>query len=477
MSGMLLQINAIQAYKITAIIAAVALLITLAIQYPLSVTFPMGGDAPAYLEISQKLRFIPSAPTNISTLTNSWYPGAHLLLLPFSFLPVSWPMKFVWWAAVGQIAVGLSLGWMLYRLFNWRTAFASMAFWAITPITATPHFEDGTIAQLWSYVFLFLFIERFNANKPWQMLSFLSIASLTHPVGAMVAVLSTSLASPFLLTESINTQSKERRTSIILLISTALIAITTAAILASRSEILLQITSREISQNILGLFPSYFYPLLFLSPLGASITLRKLASRPQTLNLITAFLVSSFLLGTHFLLGPGTWEKRFTPLFVICVVILASIAMPHLLSRLLKWRLTATLATVVFIGNLGVNTWYNNAYVYNYYESSSRYARVHPDEIAAIEWMKTGLPNNSTIYSVSRNRHNEWIKVLTSHNCKEIPPNGVANYFQNTSYPRGSYLAFFTMSETPPEEIRENPERYLPIYENKAVYIVRLPLQ
>jgi hypothetical protein len=457
-----------------AIIAAVVMLTIFAVQYPLSTTFPMGGDAPYYLTTVKNIVSSPFSATSFSSLSHSWYPLAFFLLLPFTLLPITWPIAFVWWAAVGQIAAGLALGWMLYRLFNWQTAAAGLAIWAITPISATLHFEDGTIAQLWSYAFLFLFFERFHSRKPFQTFLLLLLTSLTHPITGLVLFVGLALSLPFLRLFQITVRPQNRHFFALFMIAVALALIAGATLLVYRNNIFLSINANPRDIGIFEYIQDQFLPIILIAPLGIPILLKKLQSHPQTRNLIVVSLIAFSILGLNHIFGVHVWERRFAPYFVITIVVLSSVAWPFILKNIFTWRGNRFIFSLLFFSTIAVIVWPKNAFVYNYYESTSQYARISPDEISAIEWMQTNLPPASTIRATNATRHSEWIPVLSEHEYRQVNENDPIGQLDSPFYSGNYYMAFFTNEESVPNEIKDNPSAFPVVFQNQAVTLITI---
>ena len=175
---------------------ASACLITTAAQYPLSTTFPMGGDGAAIIRNVQHINIRPLA--TLRTIVHSWYPAAYILFSINALIPfISWPILFSWWMAFGQILVGIALGFLCYRLAGARAAAIAIGLWALTPITMTSFFEDGTMAQLWSLIWITLFFERMAAKSTIGMIFFAFIAFFSHPITGLMLVATLCMTVPF----------------------------------------------------------------------------------------------------------------------------------------------------------------------------------------------------------------------------------------------------------------------------------------
>jgi len=119
------------------------------------------------------------------------------------------------------------------------------------------------------------------------------------------------------------------------------------------------------------------------------------------------------------MLGISLFTFRFEPYLLLVLVALGSTSLATLTRQVFaNWSLQSIFVATVLLAS-GVGLWQEAAVVYNYYESPSRYGRVHRDELAAIAWLDTNLPSGH-IVSTSINRHSEWIPVLSDHTWESI---------------------------------------------------------
>jgi hypothetical protein len=145
-------------------LVALSCLIAPAIQYPLSTTFPVGGDAAPHIATVQHILTKPIY--SISRIAHSWYPATYILFSLNAFIPfISWTQLYPWWMALGQILTGLAIGLLIFRISGLRAAIIGIALWGMTPIALTSFFEDATMAQLWSLPWLVLFFEAVAMNS------------------------------------------------------------------------------------------------------------------------------------------------------------------------------------------------------------------------------------------------------------------------------------------------------------------------
>lgn len=464
-----------------ALTSATLLLVVLAIQYPLSTTFPIGGDAADYIETAQLLVAAPLHPENLRELTGDWYPVANLIFIPFGLLPFDWPIRFIWWAAVGQISVGIAFGWLLYRIASWHVAAAGIAVWALTPIVATRHFEDGTIAQLWSYVFLFLFLERYHSMSRWWALVLLPLTFLTHPITGLALLLAVlvSLIPQWVTYPQMLVGARKMLVVFTILIGIGVVSI--AGMLFYRRDTLQYLTIMPDDFSPLEYLRSTFAPVFLLAPFGLIVMLEQLKKSVHSLLLLASVAIVFVLLSINNLLGVHVWVNRLIPLFVLILSLGAAFSWPWLIRHIFSYTWLRVGLTCAFFATLGAIVWQSNAQVYAYYESPSRYARIHPDELAAIAWLRDTLPADSSIYSTIATRHTEWIDVLTPHQWLPLSSQSAIEEVMQpvllqTKPPVGvSYFVLFLRGENLPDIIRDNPEIFPTVYHNDSTVIVQVP--
>lgn len=452
-------------------------LVILALQYPLSTTFPMGGDAAQYVTTARLLLAIPQHPENLIHI-NHWYPLANILSLPYALLPISWPLRFTWWAVTGQIAVGLALGWFMYRLAGWGAGAASMAFWGLTPIVGTNHFTDGTIAQLWSYVFLYVCLERLHSGRPWWALLFLVLTFLTHPITGFALLFTLLLIiGPLWLARS-QLSSPERRTTVIISAGVISLSVLGLITLWNRQNIFgfLQISGIDSSVPV-EVWRSVLAPLIFLSPIGYIGLVQRWRDRHLTIFMLVSFSLVCLLLSSNNLLGISVWIGRLAPLFIILISMLAGVGWTALLRFALPAIWLRALITVLFFSVITLMVWQENKPVYAFNDSPSRYVHIHPDELAAVNWLAANTTEHSYVISSTINRHTEWIPALTSAHWQ--PAADIVDYttqFLSQLPPQtdGVYVVFFLKRETVPTIPPNTPWQVETVFSNRNAVVWRV---
>lgn len=358
-----------QPFPAAMVIFSLILLIILAVQYPFSVTLPIGSDAVFHTTIMQTLADYPI--TSWSLWKQLWYPGVYVIFAPATLLTfLDWPTRFIWWMVLGHVASGLALAWLLKRLANWSAAAASLGLWALTPIIATPFFEDGTLAQLWSLPFLFLTYERIIKGKYLAaiMVGFFTIT--THPMTALVML--TSLAVSYAVSSAVRyyllTRSQQLAHLAAGLISVVLLLVLLMFLATSNTEIF---TERfEKSSYFSEIIAGSFLPWTILSVVGfLFLSQQYLKSHPLTVILLANFTLLSWLLAANHLLGLGIWTKRFAPYLVAATIILAAYALPSLLRRSLPNNFLRFTFYCVLFASLAVGLWHENSRIYRAHQS------------------------------------------------------------------------------------------------------------
>lgn len=453
------------------VVAGLALVVMTALQYPLSTTFPIGADAAAYISDAEKVLSIPFHPAAVKVLRQTWYPLSDLLFATMAVIPIEWPQRFIWWAVLGQIAVGGCLSWLLYRLTGWPAAAAGAAMWALTPVIALPHFEAGTIAQLWSYTTLLLTLERWHSQKAGQVLLLTLVTFLLHPITGLILFLtiSSSLIALRILRETVSpaTQAFQQRLSWYYLVFGAMCAF----VLWYRYASFSLVAAKHVSSIApLDFLRSGIGPLVLLAPVGITVIFSKYSKNPPTILALVAFISVSTLMSMNNILGISIWVERLASFFVVSICLLAGLAWPYLITTMSPIRSLRWLLTIIFFSAMLISTWSNNQAIYRFYESPSRYARVHPAELAAMIWMRDNLPAEATIFSTTANRHTEWVPIIAQRHWEPIRVDTVAMVNQEQPL----YFLVLVKREAIPEIFVQNPTTYPVIFQNEAAVLFQI---
>ncbi len=438
----------------------------------------MGGDAAVYVAKARQVLSNHFSWRAALDLLRSWYPLSDILFMPMAWWPTDWMHRFIIWASLGQIMSGLALALLLRRLAGGWAAAAGVAIWAITPIVATRHFEDGTIAQLWSYSFLFIFLERFLADRPLTSSLFFMATIVSHALTGMalsVAVMA-AIVPLWLHRRFINAQSKKRLTTFIGL-SLGIILLGTA-VLITRYRILLLFKPDSNITSPFDHWPTLFGVMMILSPLGLLRLISLTKNQGHHLIMMVAVIMSFLLFSGSHILGINIWTHRLDPLFVIIVAMTAAMAWERITAVLFKYANVRLIVHVVFFLSLAAAAWQHNAAVYAYYESPSRYARLHPDELAAILWLRDNLPSNSLVITSNLNRHSEWIPALTdlvwqaqSDGAPGLLTCVSPEQAASNDAKRPTYFVYFLNRESVPEKITKLcPE----VYRNNGAVVIKV---
>ncbi len=452
---------------------AVACLIATAIQYPLSTTFPMGGDAAAIILRVQHLFTEPLR--TFSNIRHSWYPVSYILFSVNALNPfVYWPIAFSWWMALGQILTGTALGFLAYRIAGIRAAAITMAIWAMTPITMTSFFEDGTMAQLWSLPWVLLFFERMLAKSLRGMIICCILLFFSHPITALVFIAGIFLAAPhLLLTANTHSEIEKKIRRIIVWCSIACV-IAGAFYFNTKEEIFHLTFTPESSKYSPELFHGFFLPWLLASILGYFHIAQTHRKERLFLTIAVSFVTVAFLLAINDQLGIGFWTNRLNAYLLLCVSLGAGVGFSYALDQFRSKILSTLLALCLLVG-MNESVWHDNENIYKRYESPSTYSRIHPDELSAIAWMKENIPSSSTVITSPLTRHYEWIPVLSGLHWESLEEGDLLSLEKHETL-NEPYLVFFTKKEAVPHWLAENTERYHQEFQNKGVVIYRISL-
>lgn len=449
---------------------ATLLLIAMALQYPLSVTFPIGPDAPAHIRDALKLtKEYPGDTSGIKTLIGSPYPLSVAMLSATRIIPISWADRFTWWMTMGHIAVGLALGLFIYRIHNWQAAAIAIGIWAPLTMVFNNHLASGTLPQLWSLAFLLLFLERFAAKSVIGSSVLLLIVLFSHPITAVVIILTLLIVLPSYWLNREHLNIKEQR---LLQVITTTIVIIVGYILYAyilRESISLFWSGPHIEFK--KLLNSEIAPWIVLSIPGWIILQRISLMRPMMVTLWNTlyFLILALAINEHF--GVDIWTYRFRSTLIIVSLVGIGIGLSHLTQLVFQTKIARFVFTVLIISSVALLCWQHNAIVYATHEKKFNHG-----EIIAMQWMQS-LPNNSIIASTNIDRVSEWVPIYSKHLYQELNPedklfslhgDALAIYVKSASY---THVIFLLRRESVPENFTANPQLFSPIYEQGGVSI------
>lgn len=393
----------------------------------------------------------------IQILRHSNYPGSIIALAFSAILPISWPERFIWTMVTTYLATGLALGWLLYRHYTWREAAIGIAAWSLATTQITHHFEDGTLAQLLSLPIVLLCLERFLDKRPWQSLGLLLVSGALHPFSIIFLPVALSISIlvrlPWWRQLSLEEKNLFRVWAIVLPV------ILGVALLLHNQE-LFAIAYEELP-DLSHLSSNRFALVWWLAPLGFA---RLWWQKRDTLRSVTlsSFALTALILSQSHAGGLSPLPYRFESYLVLAVIIGFSLVVPTLLRLLFATTWTKAMAVIVMFGTLGTASWNANAFVFNFYESPSKYARIHPDEIAAMQWMQSNLPTTAHIGTTNENRHSEWIPIIAERSWTGF--DSVKDLLTN---PNITYVTFLNHREKVPSPFINQQ----PVYQNNGAII------
>lgn len=462
-----------------ALTSATALLVMLAVQYPFSTSFPIGGDAAITIIRARALIQWDNPVAALAALWQSRYPLIHGLFNVFGLLPTGWPERFIWAMVSGHIVTGLALGYLLARLFGIAEAAAGMALWALTTTDVQPHFESATLAHLWSLPVLLLFLERWHARAPGQAALAAAATFLSHPLSALVLTATALLYVPASLV--VPPRSREEKKLAIggaLLLTLALLVVVGIAYL--RPTVLDVVRSSEAINPIPNAVRSHIGPAILLAPAGLARVLYRVRRRRTSAAVLVAFATVVLFTNLQSLGGQAAALARFNTYLILGACLFAGAALPAMIRRALPSPLWQLAGTSLLLGALAIWSWQTNAAIYRHYESPSRYARLHPDEHAAFLWLADHVAPGSHLISSEANRHTEWLPVLTGHTWHGLPDHHplwslegdeLTRYIARAGY---THLVVLHHRESLEEMFRKRPPAFPVVFQNDAVTVVAL---
>lgn len=428
-----------------------ALLLLLALQYPIQTSFPIGGDAIRYISRAQA--------KDVKTLvSNSNYPGTTILVaVSHKLLPLSWPELFTWWIVAAHILTGLALTTLVFRLGGWPASAAALAFWALATTSVNYHFEDGTLAQLLSLPFLLGALERLHQRAYLACAALIVIGFFIHPLSSLLvlAALATALAPKLF-------SSKKSLLTVVVLIVAGVVAA-----LQTHAPLIDDVMPEDRGFELLNLLHSHFGPALVIAPLGLILLAKRSRHDPLTSATLLTLSYLSLLLTYNDKLGIALFTHRFQTYLIVVITLLAALAFPYILRLALKVAWARTAVAILFFVVLTASAWRTNAAIYHYYESPSRYGRVHDDELAAMTWLKDNVAPSSVIVSSKVNRHSEWIPILSEKTWLGLQE---TNFVQGQLPENATHAVVFKKREPIPAWLQNHPL----VYSNLSAFVFEL---
>ncbi len=463
---------------IIGIMASLALLAILSLQYPLSVTFPIGPDAPAHIRDALKLtKEYPGDASGLKIIANSPYPVSVILFNTARLLPISWADRFTWWMTIGHIAVGLALGFFVYRIYGWQAAAIAIGIWAPLTTVFNNHIVSGTLPQLWSLVFLILFLERFASKSVYGTLVLFVITMFSHPLTAIVLLLSLLIVLPSFILNWKQSDTKDRKLTIVIISVVALFVCAMMYMYIFHGQINLFWSGPHIELSTL--IKSEIAPWMLLLLPGWIIMQRALRDKSTLLILLNVLLLLTATLALNERFGVDIWTYRFRSTLIVMAIIPLSIGLTRLNQLIFKSSIPRAVLPSLLLLFIAALSFQHNADTYAYYEDTTKYRRVSTDEITAMKWLST-LPENASIISTSVNRNSEWIPLYSKKPWVELPSDNVlfelsGEDLKNHLVPSSAtHLVFFLQREKVPANIRQNPDIFTEVYKNDGAVIFEI---
>lgn len=459
---------------------AAALLMLSAVHYPLATSFPIGGDAASYITKSQQLLAARSPTAVIAQLLQSRYPVSEGIFTASVVVPVSWPERFTWMMTFSYSAAGVTLGWLAWRLTKKPlTVAAVLFFWSVSIVGIQPHIEDATFAQLFSLIWLALACERIVARSLRGSTLCLLLAAASHPYSGLLALITVVLIGILAIARRQHLDATDRRFVARLSLVALIIIAGIGALVFFRPVLLRVIRPDEFSLNVGDLVRSPFGIVLLLVPAGlASLWQRSQHELPRIT--IAALLLATLLLAFNDRLGIGLSTNRFHTYFNWLAVLLGAVAVPVVLRRAVPPRLLRTAFAGAIVSAMVVWTIQGNTAVYRFYESPSRNARLHPNELTAFTALQDIVPSGSKLMSGEATRHVEWIPILSGHpwqahaSHEPIWQQDASEWQTFARTHAYTHLVIVTMAEEAPVAIAAHPDQFPVIFENNAVTVYAL---
>lgn len=466
------------------LLLSAAVCVFMSFQYVSQTTFPMGGDAVRYVVRAQRTRELSaqSIPETIKYLRKSSAYPATIALLAITKIPaISWPDFFVWWMAIAHSLVGLSLLLLLYRLHGWQAASTGILLWSMTA-TVNHHYVNGIFAHLLSLSFLLLYFHQFTQKKMLGMIVAALAAASFHFMTGLVLLIVTYMYSLTYTPLAFSSASKKQkqRAAIFAIVLVILGALGTHLFI-NRKLFHAELPVDKHSVPVLLLTRTPLAPFMPITIAGLGTLVINLAKRRKEYTLLFYFALVSILLTFNNLLEVSLQVRRFESYYLLTLIILISLGTPFLLKSLKKGVQTygaLVLLIVLFALQLGA-AWQRDTQVYAHYESPN-YARIHPDELATIDWIGKNLSSHDLILSTRANRHTEWIGILTDIPWRGLPDTNevfeadgqqLKEIINTNGY---THVVLLKRREDPRSTFHGSPDVYPIIFENEGAVIMKL---
>jgi len=448
----------------------ILILLVFSFQYPFSVSVPIGGDAPSHIMLASSFSHFQSSP----------YPLSSFILSLSRLLPITWPYRFMIFMALGYATSGILLTILLRKIANNLTAAIGVIFWSVSTWDILPFFRDGTIAQLWSIPFLLLLFYAALSNKKALFMIMLVCTYLAHPATFAIVALTLTLITPYYFLRKIHSY-RYLPIAAVFVVACAIITIffffPRHLPYASTKEFVQYISIKDFLETRVGI-------LFIIAPLGLVTFYASEKYRSFGKVFLVVFAVLSFFATFNSLIGIGAWERRFSPYFVLSLIIFGSLGLNSILKTTFQTNLLRNTVVVFLMLILSSHAWLSAQGYYNIFigERSS----LHKTELTSYEWINANLPKEAVIIqTLNRGRGVEWLPIFAKHenfvldyqttkfrllnSCQEvledIPKLKVHKY----------YFLFYTWIEKAPKSYSNNPSMFPLVYKNAEVEIYQMP--
>lgn len=462
-------------------LVVLAIVVFFAVQYPIQTTFPMGNDTTRYILRSQGVieRFKAEGIVGGVELLqkNSQYPGAIAFLAVVRFLvPLEWPNTFTWAMVFVEVGVGVAVYWFLSRLYSKGAGLAGLFIWGTT-ISVNHYFVNGVLAFQLSLIPMLLTFERIHSHKWIQATLFLVLTYAFHALTGMFLLLVVCLmAFPIFANRSRLTISELRPFQNFLFVSLLLAGI---AAFFWLDQLLTDYSVDKHRVLLSRLFFSGFGPAILISPVGLSLIVGRFQKHFIATVLFICITFAAILLTFNHLIGVGWFVRRFEGYLILVIVLLSSIAIDWLWNRFSAG--ISRLILVLFIVLVGVTSFYADQRTYAHFELPN-YARVHPNELAAIKWIREHSSVDGQVAS-PKHLHAEWIPIVADRELIELEESHPLLVGSNERVERWiaensnvELLVLFTRGVSLMEMVNASNFEDRVVYENPGVFIIDLSL-
>ncbi len=398
--------------KTILILAAVCLTFYASFQYFFSIDHVIGGDGPAHvIQAKYFLSFVSSNYNPVFFHRMSFparYPLPNLFFALFNLIfRLDWERAFQFMMCLYLFLASLALGFLSWKLFDWRTGALAMIFFSLSPPRMNSSLEDATLTQMASFGILVLLLFFLLNKKLIFSWAATVILALSHPFSFLIYLVTFIFWAIICLLFGAQDEKK------FLIKYAAPILVIGILLLPWWHQLIFfvpPIQEQENDFNFLDRISNNYLPLFYLAIPGLVYYL--FSKKEKKYFLFVIFVIVSFLFTFGIYFDQGYFPKRFLPYFSISLALFASVGLAKLTElvfakqKIPSFFIIFALVYLVAADNLG-----HNKRLFSYYADIPSYHVLMPEEKEAFIWLKKNTPRDSVFIYV-QNSHSQWLPAL-----------------------------------------------------------------